>query len=225
VTDEPSATPALRASDADREHTAGLLRHAAGEGRLTMEELDERLHQAFAARDRAELERLVADVVPRGAGELHPPGAPAGRVVVREGEGGTRWLLSIMSGRDRRGRWRLAERCVNVNVWGGSDLDLTQAELSARSSVLWVVSIMGGAEIRVPEGLNVEVSELAIMGGNDVRLGDALPDPGGPVLHVRMFTLMGGADVRRGPKRRRGGRRRGIDPPAPPGPLPPPPGP
>jgi hypothetical protein len=48
-------TRELRASDSDREHTAELLRQAGGEGRLDVEELDERLQQAFAARTRAEL--------------------------------------------------------------------------------------------------------------------------------------------------------------------------
>ena len=37
--------PELRASDTDREHAAELLRRAAGEGRLTVDELDDRLHQ------------------------------------------------------------------------------------------------------------------------------------------------------------------------------------
>jgi uncharacterized protein DUF1707/2TM domain-containing protein len=52
----------LRASDADREHTAERLRTAAGDGRLTSEELEERLESAFGARTDVELERLVADL-------------------------------------------------------------------------------------------------------------------------------------------------------------------
>jgi hypothetical protein len=200
VTDEPSAPPELRASDTDREHTAEALRHAAGEGRLTVDELDERLHQAFAARTRSELERLVADVVPRDASGRRPLGVPEHRVPVRGRQGGSRWILSILGGAERRGRWRLAERAININFWGGSDLDLNDVELAGPDTELRVITIMGGADIHVPEGLNVEVSELAVMGANNIRLGDALPDPGGPRLRIKMFTLMGGSDVRRGPK-------------------------
>ena len=81
VTDD--SLPALRASDADREHTADLLRHAMGEGRLTMEELDERLDLAYAARTQAELDTLTRDVVvagtPRASGRGCPSrAAPAG---------------------------------------------------------------------------------------------------------------------------------------------------
>jgi hypothetical protein len=95
-----------------------------------------------------------------------------------------------------------------LNVMGGSDLDLNEAELSDDRTELRIYSIMGGADVYVPEDMNVEVSELAFMGGNRVELGDSRPDPGGPVLRVRLFSLMGGTDVKRRRKQPRGGRRR-----------------
>ncbi len=52
----------LRASDADRERIVERLRHAAAEGRLLAEELEERLGRAFAARTYGELDVLVADL-------------------------------------------------------------------------------------------------------------------------------------------------------------------
>jgi Domain of unknown function (DUF1707) len=52
----------VRASDADREHVAERLRHAAGEGRLLAEELEERLARALRARTYGELDPLVADL-------------------------------------------------------------------------------------------------------------------------------------------------------------------
>ena len=52
----------LLASDADRERVAERLRAAAGEGRLSADELEERLEGAFSARTEAELEPLVADL-------------------------------------------------------------------------------------------------------------------------------------------------------------------
>jgi hypothetical protein len=200
-------TPDLRASDSDREHAAELLRQAGGEGRLDVEELDERLQQAFAARTRAELEALVADVVVGDRGEHRAVGAPAARLAVRPGEGGARWLVSIMSGTDRKGHWRLAERVMNINFMGGSELDLNEAELSAPRTELRVIAFMGGAEIHVPDGLNVEVSQFAFMGGNDINLGPTRPDPGGPTVHLKLFSLMGGIDVQRGRKLTREERR------------------
>jgi hypothetical protein len=54
--------PRLRASDADRERTAQLLREHHAVGRLTAEEFDERLNKVFAAKTVGELEALVADL-------------------------------------------------------------------------------------------------------------------------------------------------------------------
>ncbi len=193
--------PELRASDADRERAADTLRRAAGVGRLELDELDERLNAAYAARTRAELERLVVDVV------AEDDAAPAHRMPIRRGEGGARWLVAIMGGCDRRGRWRLGERVTSVNIMGGSDLDLNEAELAAEHVELTVFSLMGGADVRVPDGLNVEVSDFALMGGNGVDIGDPRPDPGGPVLRLRLISIMGGTDVKRGRKRSRAEKR------------------
>ncbi|HTU86194.1 MAG TPA: DUF1707 domain-containing protein [Solirubrobacteraceae bacterium] len=52
----------LRASDADREQVAERLRHATGEGRLSPDELEERLEAVFAARTYGELDVIVADL-------------------------------------------------------------------------------------------------------------------------------------------------------------------
>jgi Domain of unknown function (DUF1707) len=196
-----SGPPELRASDAERERTAEALRRATGEGRLTIDELDERLDAAYAARTRSELERLVADL------EVPPAGTPSGLTVRPEGGAGTRFLLAIMSGVDRRGRWRLGRSCVSVSIMGGTDLDLNDAELAAETAELTMISIMGGGDVYVPDGLNVEVSDFAFMGGNDVHLGDATPAPGGPTLRLRLVSIMGGTDVRRGRKLTRAQRK------------------
>ena len=197
--------PELRASDADREHHAEVLRHAAGEGRLTMDELDERLTTVYESRTHNQLQRLVADVVVPG-GQAHPA-TQGRRMPVRKGEGGTNWLVAIMSGRDRKGRWRVGANMKVVNIMGGSDLDLNDAELADDVVHMTVFSLMGGGEVRVPEGLNVEFSEFAFMGGNDSDLGDERPDPGGPTLRLRLISIMGGTNVKRGRKLTRAERK------------------
>ena len=58
---EPHAT-AIRASDREREEVVEALRGHAGEGRLDVGELDERLDAVYAARTRAELEPITADL-------------------------------------------------------------------------------------------------------------------------------------------------------------------
>ncbi len=191
--------PELRASDADRERVAERLRHAAGDGQLTLDELNERLDAAYGARTRAELAPLTADLQEPGSLPASPQARPGG-ISVRPGGGGARWLIAVMSGLERKGRWRLAERAVSLNLMGGSELDLNQVELGSDHVELTVISIMGGSDIRVPNGLRVEVSDFAFMGGNSVKIEEDHPSASGPVLHLRLFSLMGGVDVKRGPK-------------------------
>ncbi len=195
--------PDLRASDAEREQTAETLRRAMGEGRLTVEELEDRLRAAYAAPTVRELELLVSDVTV-------PATAPArsGGLSVREGPGGDRWVVSIMSGHERKGRWRIAERCTVLNVMGGSEIDLNDVELSEPITQLNVYTVMGGGEIRVPDGVDVEVSNVAIMGGNDVKLGDEAMPAGGPVIRIRLVSIMGGVGVKRGRKLTKEERKR-----------------
>jgi len=72
--DDAQPADARRASHADRDAVAERLREAAADGRLTLDELDERLGGASGARTYAELDRLTADL---------PDPGPATAVVPR----------------------------------------------------------------------------------------------------------------------------------------------
>ena len=203
------ALPALRASDADRERVAAVLRDAGGDGRLTVHELDERLDAAYAAVTRDDLDGLTTDLVAQGPSAIPATAGAAttSRVVVRDAGDGTRWLVAIMGGVERAGAWRLGRRCTSLSVMGGSNLDLTHVEFDARDVHLRVICVMGGTDVRVPDHMNVAVSDLGFMGGNDVRIGPGRPDPGGPTLHLHLVSIMGGTTVKRGPKRTRRERK------------------
>jgi hypothetical protein len=191
--------PDIRATDADRERTVGVLRSSGANGQLTVDELDERVEAAYGARTRGELERLVEDL-----GETRRRAAD---VPVRAGDDGTRWVVSVMGGSDRKGHWRLGRTVTVVNVMGGSDLELNDAEFAADVVELRVFSLMGGSDVWIPEELDVEVSEFALMGGNEIRVGAARPGDGGPLLRLKVISIMGGSTVRRGRKKSRRERR------------------
>jgi Domain of unknown function (DUF1707) len=195
-----------RASDAEREATVTRLREAAGEGRLTVEELTERIDAAYAASTRAELEPLTADL----------PATSASPVNVQGGGGATRFLLGILGSGDRRGRWRVAERVLVFNLLGGADLDVREATLAAPEVQITVISLLGGSDILVPEGVHVELSSFALLGGDNLTLEGSEPPPGAPTIRVRTVSICGGTDV----KTKRG-RRRQTRLPLPPPPLPP----
>ena len=76
--------PRLRAGDGDRDAVAEQLREAHAEGRLTMEELDDRLGKTYAARTFADLAPLTADLPPRPFGGSVPRPAEVARPRARE---------------------------------------------------------------------------------------------------------------------------------------------
>ena len=190
--------PEVRATDADRERTAQVLRSSGANGQLTVDELGERVEAAYAAKTRGELERLVEDL---GETRDRPADVP-----VRPGDDGTRWVVSVMGGSDRKGRWRVGRTSTIVNVMGGSDIHLNDAEFAADVVEMRIFSLMGGSDVWIPEGLDVEVSEFALMGGNDLKIGEPRPG-GGPLLRLKLISIMGGTTVRRGRKKSRAERR------------------
>ncbi len=198
MADEPAAGLPVLASDAERERAALLLRDAAGEGRLTLEELSERLGWVYESRTSTELEAVTRDLPERALPAAAPQRTPR------------RWVVAVMSGAKRKGRWRVEEQCVALALMGGARLDLRDAEIEGPRLDITAVSIMGGIKVIVPEGVEVEVSGVSIMGGKHVNIRDLPPRPGTPLIHVRVLALMGGVDVVSRPSRlEKGSRRRG----------------
>jgi hypothetical protein len=203
MAESESSVPALRASDAERERAADLLREAMTSGRLGIDELDDRMRRVLGAQTRVDLEKLVADVIVP-ADDRHPlaaadagTGAWTERVPVRAGGGSTHRIVAVLGGSERKGRWRLATDCSVTCVLGGAELDLTHVELAGDSVELSIFCLLGGAEVTLPPHLNVRITDTAILGGNDIDIVDETPDPGGPVVHIKLTSILGGSEVKR----------------------------
>lgn len=180
-----SNTPAIRASDAEREHTVELLRRHSVDGRLTLEEFAGRIEAAYEAKTREELDALTEDL---------PADQRTATPATRRSP--SRWIVSILSGTERRGRWRLARNTKVVAVLGGAELDLRQAELEHPDATMTVVAFLGGVEITVPEGVDVDVGGFAFLGGKEFRPADTAPPPSAPTLRIRAFAVLGGVEIR-----------------------------
>ncbi|MFC7733166.1 DUF1707 SHOCT-like domain-containing protein [Actinomadura keratinilytica] len=209
----------MRASDADRDRIADLLREALAEGRITAEEHAERIDAAYRAKTYAELAPLVADIPGAADKAPVPPDAARPRVSLRKEtaapqlpppERHSSAIVAIFAGAERRGRW-LVEPATHVHcVFGGAQLDFRQAVLAQAEVTVNVSCIFGGVEITVPPGVRVVNSTAAVFGG--VELPDDEPlEPDAPVIRLTGFTLFGGVSVKRrelhGRRGKLGGRR------------------
>lgn len=194
--------PELRASDADRERVAEQLRDALAEGRLDMEEFEERLEATYSARTYGELTPITRDLP--GAAASAPismvkkpvgDGSWAARIV--GGEGSSSWGVAILSGFERKGRWTVPKRFNSFAFMGGGELDLREANFADHEVVVNCVAIMGGMNVIVPPGVEVVVRGIGIMGGFDHRESDQADEPGAPRVIVTGFAFWGGVGVER----------------------------
>jgi uncharacterized protein DUF1707/cell wall-active antibiotic response 4TMS protein YvqF len=186
----------LRIGDAERHQVAEILREAAGEGRLDLDELDARLEATYAARTYADLVPITMDL------PSHPHSAPvvkaaSSSLVVPGPDKETHF--GIMSGFDRRGVWVVPQELTVFCFWGGAELDLRQAKFAAQEVVITINAIMGGAQVIVPPHVNVKMEGTGIMGGYSGPSGlvDATLDATSPTVRIRGVAIMGGVNVER----------------------------
>ncbi|WP_079152406.1 DUF1707 SHOCT-like domain-containing protein [Streptomyces sp. RTd22] len=206
--DRPGGSPAraseMRASDAEREHIAEVLRDAVAEGRLDMEEFGERLDAAYAARTHAELEPLIRDLpVPGAAAAVEPRPADDTGVAARDGWGAriggaptSKMAVAVMGGFQRKGTWTAPRSFTAFALMGGGEIDLREARFEGREIVIRCFAFMGGVQVIVPPDLETHVSGIGIMGGFDHR-GSADGDPTGPRVTVTGLAMFGGVSVER----------------------------
>jgi hypothetical protein len=195
----PADRSLMRVSDADRDQAAEVLREAAGQGRISMDELDERLELAHAAKTYADLAAVTRDL-PQ-AGVVPSPASAAAASRIGGTPGGT-FSLAIMSGARRTGAWVVPPTYVALSIMGSVELDLREARFAEPEVTLHAYTLMGGIQITVPEDVDVDVSGIALMGGFDHRAsGPGVP--GAPRVKVIGFALMGGVEVRRKPLKRK----------------------
>lgn len=173
--DQSAQVPAqseVRASHADRDRVVELLRVAAGDGRLTAEELDERLEAALTARTCSELAVLTTDLPVPGAGLPPVTAPPAARELVKIDCGSGTAL--------RDGRWAVPKR-MEVSVASGSvRLDFTQAVVTGPILQLDAQVRSGALTLVTRPGIVVDTDDVAVNSGS-VRVR-AHRDPDVPAI-------------------------------------------
>jgi hypothetical protein len=210
VSDELVPDPRqMRASDADREKVARVLQQAHGEGRLDLNELDERLASVYAAKTYGDLVPLTADLGVPTPALLPVPiqhNAPASRI---GGTPGSTTSFAFWSGVERRGEWVVPPSHTAVAIMGGIQIDLTKARFTQQETTINAFALMGGVEIFVPEDITVRVDGVGFMGAfEDATYKGAPTIPGGPVVRITGFAMMGAVEVKRPKKKKIKGQKR-----------------
>ncbi|MDR2985380.1 MAG: DUF1707 domain-containing protein, partial [Nocardiopsaceae bacterium] len=156
----PPSADLLRASHEDRDRVIEMLRVAAGDGRLTSEELDERVEIAFSARTYGELAALIKDLP--ATGQAVAPASPAAPAVHKDVV-----RLETRSGNlTRVGRWVVPRRIEARVTSGNIKLDFTEALIAHRTIEIEAEVRSGNLVLITKPGIAVDTDDVAIRSGN-----------------------------------------------------------
>ncbi len=131
------------------------------------------------------------------------------------------FMISLLGGTNRAGRWIPARKTFALGVLGGTTLDFREALLGPGITDLSVLALLSGVEIIVPPEMTVEVDGMALIGGFTHETDEPLrSNPDLPTLRVRGLVVLGNVNVEvrlpgetpRQAKKRRRLEQKGLQP-------------
>lgn len=194
----PAVTAEFRASDADRDRIADILRDALAEGRLTADEHAERVEGVLAAKTVGELDVFIRDLPAahqRRAPHVSALGRPAPAAMPADPDEN---VVAVFSSAVRKGRWRAGRRIHAYAIFGSVEIDLSEALFEYQQVVIRAISFCGSVEVRVPENVSLRGAGGGVLGEFAVDALDA-EDREAPIVHVDGWAVLGSIEAR--PKR------------------------
>jgi hypothetical protein len=172
-----------RMSDAEREVVAERLQRATAEGRLTLDEFEQRIAGVLAARTFAEVEPYLADL----------PGGTASPPAPERAE-----LRTTAARLERKGRWVVARRLKVTAKAGSVKLDFTDAVIGHHVVEIDLNVFAGSTTLVLPPGATVDVDDVELIAGNAQVRGVPTSPVAGPERHfvVRGKQKAGGLVIR-----------------------------
>lgn len=193
--DTAPRTAELRASDADRDRIADILREALAEGRLSADEHAERVEGVLAAKTVGELDAFIQDLPiahQRGAARAAAPHRPTAGAIPMEPDDN---VVAVFSAAGRKGRWRTGRRIHAYAIFGSVEIDLSEAMFDHQQVMIKAFSVFGSVEIRVPENVSLRGTGGGVLGSFEADTLDAA-DEQAPVVFVDGWAILGSVEAR-----------------------------
>lgn len=195
----------FRIGDNERNAVADVLRDAAAEGRIDLEELEERLEATYAAKTYADLVPITADlpahrptVGPTPGHAVQPRPVP-GPPMPAPAYGSS---FAVMAETKRSGVWEVGASHTAFSLMGSVVLDLRHARFTTPHITIMANTVMGGVDIIVNPFTHVVVDGVGVMGDFSEKVSRRVPPqvgPDSPVVTVKGVALMGAVTVKRKP--------------------------
>jgi Domain of unknown function (DUF1707) len=195
---DPPPAASIRVGHRERDAVIAALQEAAGDGRLSMAELDDRLEAALQAKTYADLDPLVADLsvqLPSGAlsssrsQAQRPPTAGYSREDPLRLDGG-------MSSEKRAGVWTVPPFMLINQGLGSVKLNCLEATPAAQLIEIEVIGGAGSIVLVLPDGWAVDADRLSKSWGSKSVNVRREPAPGKPLLVIYGALGLGSFKVR-----------------------------
>jgi hypothetical protein len=189
---QPSALPAVRIGDQDREAAAAVLERACGEGLLNLEEFSARVGAVWAADTVEQLRQATADLAQPVVGGIREPEEK---------------IVAVFGENKRSMRWRLPGLLRVLAVFGSCELDLREAAVGAdamRDHLVRITGrcVFGELKVTVPEGVDVELRGRTVFGSRSMNLAPVARLAGTPLVVVDVDAVFAEVTVRsKGPSK------------------------
>lgn len=196
-------TPEDRPLEVLREETIDRLIMNYGHGRLSLEAFQRRLDGALDAGSHAPLIEVTRDLdldvdsgfVERKRTEFSRRDPVRQPAVEPDAAHDVEYVVDIFSGSDRSGEWIVPGEIRVLALFGGSNIDLTEARFSSPVTRIRMLCLFGGADVFVPEGVRTTVKAISVFGGMSNKAPDT-SDPDAPRLIVEGLMIFGGGAVK-----------------------------
>lgn len=192
---DPAKT--YRIGHKERDEAIEVLREAAGDGRITVEELDERMEKVQAAKVPVDLDEVLADLTLNLPSDRYRPGSQVSRRHV-----GNRAIagwdsaqpLVIKAGwepENRRGRWQVPHSIRCEPSMSNIELNFLEAETTLPEIQVEIVAGLGNVTVVVPDDWGVNVDQLSKTWGTVKSVVGAIPEGSRPLVVVSGSVGMG----------------------------------
>ena len=185
-----------RPIDAVREEVIDQLIVNYSHGHLSLDAFERRLDQAMASDNHLDLLALTADLdMEADSDYADRKQQDLGIHYNTQDAVDKDYIIDIFGGCNRSGTWQVAREIRMFCLFGGNELDFTNARFSHPVTRIKVFSLFGGSSIYVPENLNVHSKAFCIFGGigNDAN---SIHVPQGPTLIIEGFIIFSGIGIK-----------------------------
>jgi hypothetical protein len=179
-----------------REEVIDTLIYNYSHGVISNEAFERRLDQAMASQNHQEIVNLAADLEHTTDQEFNSQKERKFNVNYAASDNEkTETIVNILGGSCRSGQWTVPREIRIITLFGGADIDFTDAIFTTPNVTIKILCLFGGTDISVPEDINVISKAFCILGGID-NFAPSIASRQAPTLTIEGLVMFGGLDIK-----------------------------